>query len=64
MSDFILAGIFIALLSLIFSKFPFIQLIYVISLTHATNWDEMGMITVVMLISTMGANVYKAFKED
>jgi len=61
LSDFTLAGIFIALFSLIFSKYPFIQLVYVLSVFYATNWDEMLMITVAMLISTVGANVTKSF---
>lgn len=64
MSEFTLAGVFVALLSLIWSKFPFIQLIYILSIIYSTNWDEWGMITVTMLIATVGANVYKSFKDD
>lgn len=62
MSEFTLAGIFIALFSLIFSKFPFIQLVYVLSIFYATSWDELGMITVAMLIATIGANVTKSLE--
>lgn len=64
MSEFTLAGVFVALLSLIWSKFPFIQLIYILSIIYSTNWDEWGMITVTMLIATVGANVYHSFKDN
>jgi len=63
-SDFTLAGIFVALLSLIFSKYPFIQLVYMLGVIYATDWDEWGMITVTMLIATVGANVYKSAQEN
>ena len=61
MNDVTLAGIFMGLFSLVFSKFPFIQLVYVLSMFYATNWTEMGMITVAMLIATIGANLAKSF---
>lgn len=64
LSEFTLAGILIALLSLIWSKFPFIQLVYLLSVLNATNWDEMGIMTVTMLIATVGANVYKNFEKE
>jgi len=58
-----MAGILIGIFSLIFSKFPFIQLVYVLSIFYATSWEELGMITFAMLIATIGANVTKTINE-
>ena len=58
MTDYFLAGVAVALLSLIFSKFPFIQLVYFLAVQGVTSWDGFGMITGIMLIATFGATVY------
>lgn len=59
MSDFVLAGVGVALLTLIFSSFPFIQLVYVIAIQTVVDWTQWGIVTGLMLISLLGANIFK-----
>lgn len=59
MSDFVLAGVGVALLTLIFSSYPFIQLIYILAIQSVVDWTQWGLVTGLMLISMLGANIFK-----
>ncbi len=59
MTDYVLAGVGVALLTLIFSSFPFVQLVYVIAIQSVLDWTQWGVVTGMMLIASLGANIYK-----
>jgi len=59
MSDFVLAGAGVALISLIWSGYPFIQLVYFLAIQSVIDWTQFGLVTGLMLISTIGANMAK-----
>ena len=59
MSDYALAGSGVALLSLIWSEFPFIQLVYVLAVINTVDWTQWGVISGMMLFATLGANISK-----
>lgn len=62
MSEFALSGIAVALLSLVFSDFPFIQLVYFLGIQSVVDWTTFGVVTGFMILATYGANIYKRLK--
>ncbi len=62
MSDFVLAGAGVALLTLIFSDYPFIQLVYFLAIQPVVDWEQWGVVTGFMLLAMLGANIFKRFK--
>ena len=63
MTSIMLASIGVALLSLIFSAVPFVQLIYIFSAQYAVTWEEWTQITVIMLIASYGATIYRKIRK-
>lgn len=61
MSDLVLAGVGVALMSLIWSDYPFIQLVYFLGIQSVIDWTQWGLVTGLMLIATLGANMAKRF---
>lgn len=59
MSDFALAGAGVALFTLIWSDFPFVQLVYFLAVINVVDWSQFGIVTGFMLISSIGANIAK-----
>ncbi len=59
MTDFLLAGVAIALISLIFSSLPFIQLIYVLACSYALNWNDLYILTGFYLVAMVGGELFK-----
>lgn len=62
MSDFVMAGAGVALLSLIFSDYPFVQLVYFLAITNVVDWDQWGIVTGIMVLAMLGINMYKRLK--
>lgn len=59
MSDYAIAGVGLALLSLIWSDLPFIQLVYMLSVINVVDWNQWGVVTGFYLIASIGANIAK-----
>lgn len=62
MGDIFLASAGVALFSLIFSKVPFVQLIYVLLVINITNWESWVLLTFFQLVATYGATVWRELK--
>ena len=62
MSDQFMTGAALALMSLIFSSHPFIQLVYVLACTQCVIWDDFYIITGIFVISIVGAEINKRLK--
>ena len=59
MTDQVLAGIAVALFTLIWSDTPFIQLIYVIAIAGVIDWSQWEVLTGMMIIAQIGATIWK-----
>ena len=62
MSDYAIAGAGVALFSLIWSDFPFVQLVYVLVIINTVDWTQWGAITGMLIIATMGANISRGLR--
>lgn len=62
MSQYVLAGAGVALLSLIFSDLPFVQLVYFLAITQVMDWQTFATVTGIMMIASVGGTIYRKFK--
>ncbi len=63
MPEIVLAGFAVAVLSLIFSSSPFINLVYFLACVYVTEWDDFYTITGLMLIAIIGYEIVKGMRK-
>ena len=63
MTEIVLAGFAVSVLSLIFSSSPFINLVYFLACIYCTEWDQFYTITGLMFIAIIGYEIVKGMKK-
>ena len=63
MTEFQLIGVLIGLATLIFSKVPFVNLVYVLAVSRAIDFDQFSIITGVYMIVLLGSNLTRSMNK-
>lgn len=64
MSDYQIAGLVLALLSLIFSGVPMVSLVYAFAVVNVIDGSQFSLLTGVFVIATLGATLVRKVSKE